>query len=142
MPPSRSRSTRAAAGGDHPAKAQAGRGQSTTFTSNTIYQWHPATRRRPRPLRGEARPRSISQQPSGAECDELRAAIGEYDAGTAKTRNTTQNPHVARLVIAAFVGALSTSCGYRSRRRRRLGSKIFIYPEEVVCWAARRSTAR
>src|SRR5262249_7537632 len=37
---------------------------------------------------------------------EPRAAIGEYDAGTDSFTlwNTTQNPHVARLVISAFVG--------------------------------------
>ena len=37
---------------------------------------------------------------------EPRAAIGEYDAGTDSLTlwNTTQNPHVARLVISAFVG--------------------------------------
>ncbi len=53
--------------------------------------------------------------------------------------NTSQNPHVARLVIAAFVGmapehklrviAPDVGGGF--------GSKIFIYPEEVVClWAS------
>ncbi|HXX06668.1 MAG TPA: molybdopterin cofactor-binding domain-containing protein, partial [Pseudolabrys sp.] len=52
-----------------------------------------------------------------------------------------QNPHVSRLVIAAFVGmapehklrviAPDVGGGF--------GSKIFIYPEEVVClWAARK----
>ena len=55
--------------------------------------------------------------------------------------NTTQNPHVARLVIAAFVGmapehklrVISPDVG------GGFGSKIFIYPEEVVClWAAKR----
>src|SRR5438105_12640546 len=74
---------------------------------------------------------------------EPRAAIGEYDAGTGSFTlwNTTQNPHVARLVIAAFVGmapehklrviAPDVGGGF--------GSKIFIYPEEVVClWAARK----
>jgi aerobic carbon-monoxide dehydrogenase large subunit len=74
---------------------------------------------------------------------EPRAAIGEYDAGsdTLTLWNTTQNPHVARLVISAFVGiapehklrviAPDVGGGF--------GSKIFIYPEEVVClWAARR----
>ena len=37
---------------------------------------------------------------------EPRAAIGDYDSGTGAFTlwNTTQNPHVARLVIAAFVG--------------------------------------
>src|SRR5207247_8817053 len=55
--------------------------------------------------------------------------------------NTTQNPHVARLVMSAFVGlapehklrviAPDVGGGF--------GSKIFIYPEEVVClWAARK----
>jgi carbon-monoxide dehydrogenase large subunit len=74
---------------------------------------------------------------------EPRAAIAEYDSGTQTLTlwNTTQNPHVARLVISAFVGiapehklrviAADVGGGF--------GSKIFIYPEEVVClWAARR----
>jgi aerobic carbon-monoxide dehydrogenase large subunit len=74
---------------------------------------------------------------------EPRAAIGEYDAGTQSFTlwNTTQNPHVARLVISAFVGvapehklrviAPDVGGGF--------GSKIFIYPEEVVSlWAAKK----
>jgi aerobic carbon-monoxide dehydrogenase large subunit len=74
---------------------------------------------------------------------EPRAAIGEYDSGmgTFTLWNTTQNPHVARLVIAAFVGmapehklrviAPDVGGGF--------GSKIFIYPEEVVAlWASKR----
>ncbi len=74
---------------------------------------------------------------------EPRAAIADYDAGTGHLTlwNTSQNPHVARLVIAAFVGmapehklrviAPDVGGGF--------GSKIFIYPEEVVAlWAARR----
>jgi len=74
---------------------------------------------------------------------EPRAAIGEYDQGTESFTlwNTTQNPHVARLVISAFVGmapehklrviAPDVGGGF--------GSKIFIYPEEVVAlWAAKR----
>ena len=73
---------------------------------------------------------------------EPRAALAEYDAGTQNLTlwNATQNPHVARLVISAFVGiapenklrviAPDVGGGF--------GSKIFIYPEEVVClWAAR-----
>ena len=68
---------------------------------------------------------------------EPRAAIGEYDAGTqtaSRSGTPSQNPHVARLVIAAFVGmapehklrviAPDVGGGF--------GSKIFIYPEEVV----------
>jgi aerobic carbon-monoxide dehydrogenase large subunit len=74
---------------------------------------------------------------------EPRAAIGDYDAGTSSFTlwNTTQNPHVARLVISAFIGmapehklrviAPDVGGGF--------GSKIFIYPEEVVClWAAKK----
>jgi carbon-monoxide dehydrogenase large subunit len=74
---------------------------------------------------------------------EPRAAIAEYDSGTGSLTlwNTTQNPHVARLVISAFVGMAP------EHRLRVIapdvgggfGSKIFIYPEEVAClWAARR----
>ena len=74
---------------------------------------------------------------------EPRVALAEYDAGTDQLTlwNTSQNPHVARLVIAAFVGmapehklrviAPDVGGGF--------GSKIFIYPEEVVClWAAKK----
>src|SRR5207249_6377869 len=74
---------------------------------------------------------------------EPRAALAEYDAGSNHLTlwNTTQNPHVARLVISAFVGiapehklrviAPDVGGGF--------GSKIFIYPEEVVClWASKK----
>jgi carbon-monoxide dehydrogenase large subunit len=74
---------------------------------------------------------------------EPRAAIGDYDAGSDSFTlwNTSQNPHVARLVISAFVGlapehklrvvAPDVGGGF--------GSKIFIYPEEVVAlWASKR----
>jgi carbon-monoxide dehydrogenase large subunit len=74
---------------------------------------------------------------------EPRVAVAEYDTGSESLTlwNTTQNPHVARLVISAFVGMAP------EHRLRVIapdvgggfGSKIFIYPEEVVClWAARR----
>jgi carbon-monoxide dehydrogenase large subunit len=74
---------------------------------------------------------------------EPRAAIGEYDSGTDVTTlyTTSQNPHVARLVLSAFQGiapenklrviAPDVGGGF--------GSKIFIYNEETVCaWAAKR----
>src|SRR5215813_13849252 len=75
---------------------------------------------------------------------EPRSALAEYDAGTDQLTlwNTTQNPHVSRLVIAAFVGmapehklrVIAPDVG------GAFGSKIFIYPEEVVClWAARKA---
>jgi len=74
---------------------------------------------------------------------EPRAAVGEYDSGTDSITlyTTSQNPHVARLVLSAFVGltpenklrviAPDVGGGF--------GSKIFIYAEETVCaWAARK----
>jgi carbon-monoxide dehydrogenase large subunit len=75
---------------------------------------------------------------------EPRAALGVYDSAedhyTCYT--TSQNPHVARLVMSAFynvapenklrVIAPDVGGGF--------GSKIFIYPEEIVClWASRRA---
>ncbi len=74
---------------------------------------------------------------------EPRAAIGDYDSGNDAFTlwTTSQNPHVARLVLSAFVGiapehklrviAPDVGGGF--------GSKIFIYAEETVCaWASKR----
>ncbi|HEU6440911.1 MAG TPA: xanthine dehydrogenase family protein molybdopterin-binding subunit, partial [Microvirga sp.] len=74
---------------------------------------------------------------------EPRAALGEYDPGTDTYTlyTTSQNPHVARLVLSAFIGvapehklrviAPDVGGGF--------GSKIFIYAEETVCvWAAKK----
>ena len=74
---------------------------------------------------------------------EPRAAIGDYEEGEEQFTlyTTSQNPHVARLIISAFIGlapehklrviAPDVGGGF--------GSKIFVYAEEVVClWAARR----
>ena len=74
---------------------------------------------------------------------EPRAALGEYDSGTDTLTlyTTSQNPHVARLVLSAFIGiapehklrviAPDVGGGF--------GSKIFIYAEETVCvWAAKK----
>ncbi|WEX89008.1 xanthine dehydrogenase family protein molybdopterin-binding subunit [Sinorhizobium garamanticum] len=75
---------------------------------------------------------------------EPRAALGIYDSGddhyTCYT--TSQNPHLARLVMSAFynvapenklrVIAPDVGGGF--------GSKIYIYPEEIVClWASKRT---
>ena len=113
---------------------------------NTIYQWHLGD--------AKAVDQAFKTAKQVTKLDivnnrlvpnamEPRAAIGEYDSGTGHFTlwNTTQNPHVARLVIAAFVGmapehklrviAPDVGGGF--------GSKIFIYPEEVVClWAAKK----
>ncbi len=74
---------------------------------------------------------------------EPRAAVGEYDSGSESFTlyTTSQNPHAARLVLAAF-------CGIAPENKLRViapdvgggfGSKIFIYAEETVCvWAAKK----
>ena len=113
---------------------------------NTIYQWHLGD--------AKAADAAIKAAKHVTRLDivnnrlvpnamEPRVAIGEYDGGTQNFTlwNTTQNPHVARLVISAFVGmapehklrviAPDVGGGF--------GSKIFIYPEEVVClWASKK----
>src|SRR6201987_3534956 len=113
---------------------------------NTIYQWHIGD-----PKGADAAFKSgkhitkldIVNNRLVPNPMEPRSALAEYDAGSGQLTlwNTSQNPHVARLVIAAFVGmapehklrviAPDVGGGF--------GSKIFIYPEEVVAlWAARR----
>ncbi len=78
---------------------------------------------------------------------EPRAAIGSYDTGQEHYTlyTTSQNPHVARLVISAFHGL----CPEHKLRviapdvGGGFGSKIFIYGEEVVCaWASKRIGGR
>ena len=74
---------------------------------------------------------------------EPRAAVGVFDAATGDYTlyTTSQNPHLARLILSAFVQVAP-------EHKLRLvapdvgggfGSKIFIYPEETACvWAARK----
>ena len=74
---------------------------------------------------------------------EPRAAIGEYDAGSDSYTlySTSQNPHLLRLILCAFVLGLPES-------KVRVvapdvgggfGSKIYCYAEETVCtWAAKK----
>jgi len=75
---------------------------------------------------------------------EPRAALGIYDRGDDHYTcwTTSQNPHVARLVLSAFynvapenklrVIAPDVGGGF--------GSKIYIYPEEIVClWASKKT---
>ncbi|MGL4811728.1 MAG: xanthine dehydrogenase family protein molybdopterin-binding subunit [Beijerinckiaceae bacterium] len=74
---------------------------------------------------------------------EPRAAVGDYEEGEGiyTLYTTSQNPHVARLVLSAFIGiapehklrvvAPDVGGGF--------GSKIFIYAEETICvWAAKK----
>jgi carbon-monoxide dehydrogenase large subunit len=74
---------------------------------------------------------------------EPRSAIGDYDSGTDTLTlfTTSQNPHVARLVLSAFIG-LQPEHKFRVIAPDvggGFGSKIFIYAEETVCaWAAKK----
>ncbi|WP_373085343.1 xanthine dehydrogenase family protein molybdopterin-binding subunit [Sneathiella sp.] len=74
---------------------------------------------------------------------EPRAALGDYDAGSGELTlyTTSQNPHVARLIMSAFLAiapenklrvvAPDVGGGF--------GSKIFVYAEETTTiWAARK----
>ena len=114
--------------------------------ANTIYQWELGD--------AEATAAAFMKAAHTVELDivnnrlipnamEPRAAIGEFDPGSGifTLTTTSQNPHVARLVLSAFVQiapehklrviAPDVGGGF--------GSKIFIYPEETVCaWAAKR----
>ncbi len=78
---------------------------------------------------------------------EPRSALAEYDAAEDHftLHTTSQNPHVARLVLSAFyqvapenklrVIAPDVGGGF--------GSKIYIYPEEIVClWAAKKARVK
>jgi len=129
-----------------PAKAQSQAAIHEVAPKNTIYQWHLGD--------SKAVDAAIKSAKHITKLDivnnrlvpnamEPRVAIGEYDSGNQNFTlwNTSQNPHVARLVIAAFVGmapehklrviAPDVGGGF--------GSKIFIYSEEVVClWASKK----
>src|SRR5229473_1956014 len=114
--------------------------------SNTIYQWHLGDANAVDAAFKAAKHVSkldILNNRLVPNAMEPRAAIGDYDTGSDSFTlwNTTQNPHVARLVISAFIGmapehklrviAPDVGGGF--------GSKIFIYPEEVVClWASKK----
>tara|TARA_R110002072_G_scaffold11668_13_gene52335 strand:- start:2666 stop:5026 length:2361 start_codon:yes stop_codon:yes gene_type:complete len=78
---------------------------------------------------------------------ETRAAVAEYNAGTGEYTiySTSQNPHVLRLILCAFV------LGLPENKVRVVapdvgggfGSKIFNYAEETVCtWASKKIGGR
>src|SRR5215207_7998181 len=113
---------------------------------NTIYQWHLGDAKAVEAAFASAKHVTrldIINNRLVPNAIEPRAALADYDSGSDALTlwTTSQNPHVARLVIAAFVGmapehklrviAPDVGGGF--------GSKIFIYPEEVVClWASRK----
>ncbi len=84
------------------------------------------------------------QQPAGAERHGAARSTRRLRQGARTTTHcwtTSQNPHLARLVMSAFyniapenklrVIAPDVGGGF--------GSKIYIYPEEIVClWASKR----
>lgn len=131
-----------------PAKAQAKSAPQihADIPNNTIYQWHLGDQKAVEAAFKSAKhvtKLDIVNNRLVPNAMEPRAALADYDAGNDHLTlwNTSQNPHVARLVISAFVGiapehklrviAPDVGGGF--------GSKIFIYPEEVVClWAARK----
>jgi len=129
------------------AKAKSGPQIHEVAPKNTIYEWSLGDEKATTAAFAKAKhvtKLDIVNNRLVPNAVEPRAALAEYDAGTDQLTlwNTTQNPHVARLVIAAFVAmapehklrviAPDVGGGF--------GSKIFIYPEEVVClWAARKT---
>ena len=129
-----------------PAKAKSGPQIHEIAPKNTIYEWSLGDAKATDAAFAAAKhvtKLDIVNNRLVPNAMEPRAALAEYDAGTDHLTlwNTSQNPHVARLVISAFVGiapehklrviAPDVGGGF--------GSKIFIYPEEVVClWAARK----
>jgi carbon-monoxide dehydrogenase large subunit len=115
-------------------------------SDNTVYQWHLGDKAAVDAAFGNARHITKIDLVNNRlipNAIEPRAAIGDYDSGqdSLTLHTTSQNPHVARLVLAAFIGlapehklrviAPDVGGGF--------GSKIFIYAEEVVClWASRK----
>jgi len=114
--------------------------------NNTVFQWHLGDKDAVDAAFGQAAHVTKLELVNNRlipNAMEPRAAIGEYDRGqdSYTLYTTSQNPHVARLVLSAFIGiapehklrvvAPDVGGGF--------GSKIFIYAEETVCvWAARK----
>ena len=129
------------------AKAKAGPQIHEVAPKNTIYEWSLGDAKATDAAFAAAKhvtKLDIVNNRLVPNAIEPRVALAEYDTGNDSLTlwNTSQNPHVARLVISAFVGvapehklrviAPDVGGGF--------GSKIFIYPEEVVClWAARKT---
>ncbi|WP_296575904.1 xanthine dehydrogenase family protein molybdopterin-binding subunit [Phreatobacter sp.] len=128
------------------SKAQGAPEVHSEAPNNTVYDWHIGDKAATEAAFKAAKhvtTLEIVNNRLVPNAMEPRAAVGEYDAGNdALTLYTTsQNPHVARLVLSAFIGiapehklrviAPDVGGGF--------GSKIFIYAEETVCvWAARK----
>jgi carbon-monoxide dehydrogenase large subunit len=113
---------------------------------NTVYNWHLGNKAETEAAFASAKhvvKMNIVNNRLAPNPMEPRAAIGVYDKAEDHYTlyTTSQNPHVARLVLSAFIGiapenklrviAPDVGGGF--------GSKIFIYAEETVCvWAAKK----
>ena len=130
-----------------PASAQSASTQlHTEAPRNTIYQWEIGNKAETETAFKKAAhvvKLDLTNNRLIPNAMEPRACVGEYDDATGgyTLYVTSQNPHVARLVMSAFIGiapehklrvvAPDVGGGF--------GSKIFIYAEEVVCtWAAKK----
>ena len=114
--------------------------------NNTVYQWHLGDKVAVDAAFGKAKHVTRIDLVNNRlipNAIEPRAAIAEYDRGSGgyTVYTTSQNPHLARLILSAFIGiapenklrviAPDVGGGF--------GSKIFVYAEEVVCaWACRK----
>jgi carbon-monoxide dehydrogenase large subunit len=114
--------------------------------NNTVYQWHLGDKAAVDAAFAKAKHVTRIDLVNNRlipNAMEPRAAIAEFDRGSGgyTVYTTSQNPHLTRLVLSAFMGiapenklrviAPDVGGGF--------GSKIFIYAEEVVCaWACRK----
>ena len=114
--------------------------------NNTVYNWHLGDKAATDAAFAKAKhvtKLDIVNNRLVPNAMEPRAAVGEYDEGadTLTLYTTSQNPHVARLVLSAFIG-LAPEHKFRVVAPDvggGFGSKIFIYAEETICvWAARK----
>ena len=130
------------------ARAQ-GKGQPQLHAdalNNTVYQWHIGDKAAVDAAFAKAAhvtKLELANNRLIPNAIEPRAALAEYDRGTGgyTLYSTSQNPHVLRLALSAFIGiapenklrviAPDVGGGF--------GSKIFVYAEEVVCtWASKK----
>jgi len=114
--------------------------------NNTVYQWHLGDKAATEAAFANARHVTKIDLVNNRlipNAIEPRAAIAEYDSGQGSftLHTTSQNPHVIRLALAAFIGiapehklrviAPDVGGGF--------GSKIFLYAEETACiWACKK----
>ena len=114
--------------------------------NNTVYQWHLGDKAAAEAAFASARHVTRIDLVNNRlipNAIEPRAAIAEYDSGQGSftLHTTSQNPHVIRLALAAFIGiapehklrviAPDVGGGF--------GSKIFLYAEETACiWACKK----